>query len=77
MNEISKKQAAHEYALKMIGTLDNWDANLSSPDVKYIAKNAWELVDAMEQEYLTRCAEEERERVDVQCELIKAMGKPF
>ena len=38
MNEISKKQAAHEYALKMIGTLDSWNANLSSPDTQYIAK---------------------------------------
>ena len=51
MNEISKKQAAHEYALKMIGTLDSWDANLSSSDVKNIAKNAWELAEAMEDEY--------------------------
>lgn len=58
MNEISKKQAAHEYALKMIETTGNWDANLSSPDVKYIAKNAWELVDAMEDEYSNRCKDE-------------------
>lgn len=58
MNEISKKQAAHEYALKMIGTLDSWDANLSIPDVQYIAKNAWELVDAMENEYSNRCKDE-------------------
>jgi len=42
----------------MIGTLDSWDGNLSSPNVKYIAKNAWELVDAMEDEYSNRCKDE-------------------
>lgn len=54
MNEISKKKAAHEYALKMISTIDNWDKYVSSPDVKKIARNAWELAEAMEQEYLNR-----------------------
>ena len=58
MKEISKKQAAHEYALKMIGTLDSWDKCVSRPDTKYIARNAWELVDAMEDEYSNRCKDE-------------------
>lgn len=42
----------------MIGTLDSWDKCVSSPDVENIAKNAWELVDAMEDEYSNRCKDE-------------------
>lgn len=48
----------------MIGTLSGWDKYVSSPDVKYIAKNAWELAEAMEQEYLNSCNDQDGESND-------------
>ena len=51
---MDKKQQAHEYALKMIENLENCDRYVGGPDVKNIARNAWDLVGEMDQEYLTR-----------------------